>query len=337
MYELADPRAEALLIAAHRRGVAVRVLLDRAFTGGSVNQAAAARLTSAGVAVRWAPAAVIFHQKTLTVDGSTSAVLTGNLTSRYYPTTRDFVVVDHNSAAVAAIESTFADDWTADAVLPGEAVAGLVWSPGAAPSIVGLISSAHRSLTVENEEMDSGAVESALAAAARRDVDVHVIMTANRSWDAALIALSDDGVHVATYPDSASALYIHAKAIVVDATTAYLGSQNFSSSSLDRNRELGLTTTDASVVDPVVATLAGDFAGASSFPIAPSTPAPGPAPPTPAPGTTAAGCYVDPEGNCYRASEYCPTTLRGRTVMGEDGPIICSDGVGSTWRWVAAR
>ena len=58
-----------------------------------------------------ASASVIFHLKTVTVDRLTSAVLTGNLTPRHYPTTRDFILFDRDSAAVSAIESTFARDW----------------------------------------------------------------------------------------------------------------------------------------------------------------------------------------------------------------------------------
>ena len=65
MYELADTEAQGLLIAARQRGVAIRVLLDHAYSGASVNQAAHAQLEGAGVPVRWAPDAVIFHQKTV--------------------------------------------------------------------------------------------------------------------------------------------------------------------------------------------------------------------------------------------------------------------------------
>ena len=38
MYELSDPAAEQILIADHKRGVRVRVLLDHDYSGGSVNQ-----------------------------------------------------------------------------------------------------------------------------------------------------------------------------------------------------------------------------------------------------------------------------------------------------------
>jgi phosphatidylserine/phosphatidylglycerophosphate/cardiolipin synthase-like enzyme len=262
MYELADERFEGLLVAAHQRGVSVRVLLDHAYGGADVNQAAVARLSAAGVPVRWAPDTIIFHQKTLTADDAVSAVMTGNLTARYYPSTRDFVVLDRDPAAVAAIESVFAEDWSGTLVTGGPTVAGLVWSPGSGPALVGLIGSAQRSIVVENEEMDSATIEAALEAASRRGVDVEVIMTTDSAWDGALAALADAGVRVATYPDSSSALYIHAKVIVVDGVTAFVGSQNFSASSLDDNRELGVITTDPTVVTPVSETLAQDLAGA---------------------------------------------------------------------------
>jgi phosphatidylserine/phosphatidylglycerophosphate/cardiolipin synthase-like enzyme len=261
MYELADERFEGLLVAAHQRGVLVRVLLDQAYRGADVNQAAAARLAAAGVPVRWMKDSVILHQKTLTVDGAVTAVLTGNLTSRYYPTTRDFVVLDRDPAAVAAVESVFAQDWSGAPVTGGPTIAGLVWSPGSGPALVDLIDSARHSVLVENEEMDSPTIEVALEAASQRGVDVEVAMTADSEWDGVLTALAGAGVRVTTYPDSPTGLYIHAKVIVVDSATAFVGSQNFSTSSLDDNRELGVITTDPAVVVPVSQCLARDVAG----------------------------------------------------------------------------
>jgi cardiolipin synthase len=265
IYELSDRPVQGLLIAAHHRGVAVRVLLDRAYHGASFNQAAYTQLTEAGVAVRWGPASTIVHQKTLTIDHQVAAVMTGNLTADDQATTRDFVVVDRDPGAVAAIESVFADDWAGDPIAGGPAVAGLVWSPGSESALVSLIASARRSVTLENEEMDAPGVESALEAAAGRGIGVEVVMTADPDWSDALSALTRAGVRVLTYPDTDDARYIHAKAIVVDGATAYVGSQNFSDASLDYNRELGIITTDPSVVGPVAQTLAGDAAGARAF------------------------------------------------------------------------
>jgi cardiolipin synthase A/B len=265
MYELADPQAVGILEADAARGVIVRVILDRDYSGGAVNAAAYAGLSSHGVHVRWAPASTIFHQKTITVDDHTSAVMTLNLTSEYYSSSRDFAVVTTDHADVAAIEQVFGTDWTnsgpPQAGAPGT---NLIWSPGAEAPIVALIQSAHRSLLVENEEMDDADVADALEAAARRGVDVQVVMTYSSSWASEFDDLVAAGVKVSTYASDAS-LYIHAKVIVADGTTAFLGSQNFSASSLDYNRELGIITTERGIVGSIAKTVTSDFDGAAPF------------------------------------------------------------------------
>ncbi len=129
-----------------------------------------------------------------------------------------------------------------------------------------LIGSARREVEVESEEMDDRAITDALAADARRGVHVEVTMTADPEWDEAFSELRAAGVAVHTLSDSASALYIHSKAIVVDpgsgAARAFVGSQNFSVSSLDYNRELGVVTSQPSIVSALASVLEADFASA---------------------------------------------------------------------------
>jgi phosphatidylserine/phosphatidylglycerophosphate/cardiolipin synthase-like enzyme len=55
------------------------------------------------------------------------------------------------------------------------------------------------------------------------------------------------------------------KAFVVDGAAAYLGSENFSYTSLSQNREAGIFTNDAASVKPVADTFEKDFAGAVDF------------------------------------------------------------------------
>jgi cardiolipin synthase A/B len=263
MYELADPEAVDILEADAARGVIVRVLLDEDYAGASVNAAAYSELRSHGVEVHWAPAGTIFHQKTITVDEHTSAIMTLNLTSEYYTSSRDFAVVTTEHADVAAIEQAFGHDWTnSGPPQPGPPGTNLVWSPGAEAPILSLIESAQRSLLIENEEMDDSDISDALEAAARRGVDVEVVMTYSPSWVGAFQDLVAAGVKVSTYSSDAP-LYIHAKVIVADGTTAFVGSQNFSVSSLDYNRELGIITTDPALVRPIAETVTSDFGGAT--------------------------------------------------------------------------
>ena len=107
IYELTDPAAVNALIDAHRRGVNTKVILDAAFHGNETNAETFRRLSDAGVAVKWAPDGVIYHQKTIAVDDTTAAVGTGNLEPQYYSTARDAWVLDTSPIDVAAIAATF--------------------------------------------------------------------------------------------------------------------------------------------------------------------------------------------------------------------------------------
>jgi cardiolipin synthase len=336
MYELSDPAAERILIADHQRGIRVRILLDKDYSGGSVNQAAYATLSSAGVPVAWTNDSEIFHQKTITVDGVESAIMTGNLTAQYYATTRDFVVMDGQAADVAAIESTFATDWSGAPPSAGAPGVDLAWSPGSEPQLAALINSATRSIVVENEEMHSTAVEDSLQSAAQRGVDVTVVMTANTEWSAAFTQLESNGVHVVLYPDTSSALYIHAKVIDVDGARAFVGSENFSTASLDYNRELGIITSSASVLGPLNSDLSGDIAG-GQLQQRPGASPPTTTPPTsasPPPSPTTAGCYpIDNEGGCYKPGEYCRDDDHGTTGRAGDGQTITCEDRNGTWYW----
>jgi phosphatidylserine/phosphatidylglycerophosphate/cardiolipin synthase-like enzyme len=267
MYELDDTAIEAELVADRRRGVTVRVLLNGGYYGGgfSENDDATSYLRANGVAVRTSSAAfALTHQKTITIDDRTSLVMTLNLTSRYYTTSRDFAVLDTQPADVAAIEQVFNADWSHTSITPSAGSGDLVWSPGAESEQIALIDSARSTLDVENEEMDDGYITSALCGVARRRVKVSVVMTYDDSWREAFDELSGCGVQIRTYAEDAP-LYIHAKEILVDGHQAFVGSQNFSQTSLQDNRELGIVTSDPAIVSELGRTFASDFRGASPF------------------------------------------------------------------------
>lgn len=261
MYELSDPVAERDLVARAKAGVDVRVLLNADYDGRSENASAYATLRAGGVHVEWAPSNQIFHAKYVVVDDRSAYIGTGNLVSYDYWSTRDFWVVDDNPVDVAAVAATFSSDF-AHRVLEGEGPDGLVWSPGSTAALLSLINSAHSSLLVENEEMDVRSIELALEAAAARGVNVDVVMTQDSQWTPALRALASDRVHVRTL--NSSEVYIHAKVICADcsarAGTVFVGSENFSISSLSYNRELGVVTHSLVAVTAVAQAVRSDFA-----------------------------------------------------------------------------
>ena len=262
MYELSDTTMVADLVADHKRGVKVRVILDTK-REHSHNLAAYEALKAGGVNVVWAAGGYeATHQKTITVDQAKSLILTGNLTSEYYTTTRDFGIFDAEAPDVAAIEDVFDADF---AHRPVTAPGGtdLVWSPGSQAQILAVINGARHTLSVENEEMGSSAVTAAIVAAAGRGVKVEVTMTADSDYDGDLDEIVRAGGQVHLYADAYSDLYIHAKTTIADAGRAtekvYVGSINFSSASMDANRELGIITTNVAVVAAIDAVVSADY------------------------------------------------------------------------------
>ena len=265
MYEFSDSSAEKALIDDAARGVTVRVLLDKQYHGGPFNQPVFNDLARHHVKVQWASTQVsITHQKSFVIDGKKAVIMTGNLTSRYYPTSRDFALVDTKKADVQAIEATFNLDW-ADSKGTAPAGADLIWSPGSQAPLVTLIGSAKHSLLVENEEMKAPQIVSALEDAAKRGVTVQVVMTNSPSWKTSFDGLKAAGVSVRTYKDSSKTLYIHAKIIEADNRRVFLGSENFSVGSLQYNRELGLITTSTPILKAIKTTFASDYASATPW------------------------------------------------------------------------
>jgi phosphatidylserine/phosphatidylglycerophosphate/cardiolipin synthase-like enzyme len=262
MYEFADITAEHDLAAAAGRGVQVQVILDR--KEKRTNSSAFSYFKSHRVKVTWSWSRFTYtHQKTLVVDGSKALIMTANLTSRYYPTSRDFLVIDTSRADVAAITAVFDADFAHRAVSPGDGT-DLAWSPtDSQDKLLGLISGATSSLRIYSEEMADTTVEDALIRAAERGVDVQVCgENSDGEYDSAFAKLNRAGIHISYY-SSATGFYIHGKVIEADYGTGhariFIGSENFSSTSLNRNRELGLIISDPAVMSAMAQTFATDF------------------------------------------------------------------------------
>ena len=272
MYSLVDPKATAALIADAKRGVAVRVLLDSTSAGGNkaTNQPAYNDLKAHGVKVRWAWPGVLWHQKSIVRDARAVAVMTCNLDASYYPVIRGWIVITNKPATVAGVEATFNADFKKNHRPPTRGVvpkgSELIWSPGAQSPLVKLIGSARPGTTLyaEDEQLDSAAIDQALVAAAKRGVTVDLTMSDSSDWVTAFNTLAAGGVHVSLYAAGAP-LYIQSKAISVNDRTVYVGSINFTTPMMNAYRNMGIITTDPTVVRGITSTMASDFAGATPY------------------------------------------------------------------------
>jgi phosphatidylserine/phosphatidylglycerophosphate/cardiolipin synthase-like enzyme len=269
MYELTDITVTAALAKAAAAGLSVRVILDQN-SEKTANTPAYNYLQQNKVSVHWAnPVYAVTHQKTITVDQTTSAIMTLNLTPNYYSTSRDFAVITNNAADVAAIETTFNADFTNAAITPPTGD-NLVWSPtNSLSSLQALINGATQSLLISQEEFSESDIESALIAALKRGIAVTLVQEDIKGdYNIALTALKNAGAKIATY-SSTTGFYIHAKTVLADYGTAnaklFLGSENVSTDSLTKNRELGLIFSDAACMTGVHTAITMDFSGGTDF------------------------------------------------------------------------
>jgi phosphatidylserine/phosphatidylglycerophosphate/cardiolipin synthase-like enzyme len=270
MYELTDSIVVNAFAKAAAAGVKVRVILDQSGGEKMTNTPAFTVLEEKNCEVHWSnPAFAVTHQKTITIDGAMSAIMTLNLTPVDYALTRDFAVITDNAADVAAIEATFNADFT-NTTITAPTGDGLVWSPtNSLSSLLALINGAKTSLLISQEEFEETQLERALEAALKRGVSVTLVQeNLENKYSTTLTALKNAGAKIAVYTSS-TGYYIHAKTVLADYGTAtakmFVGSENFTANSLQNNRELGLIFSDAACMTGVHDAISKDFAGGTPF------------------------------------------------------------------------
>jgi len=191
------------------------------------------------------------------IDGKTAWSMTMNLTQSSPTNNREYLAIDTTPADVTEAEAIFAGDFAGKP--PASASGPLVVAPiNALSSITGLIAQAKSTIDIEAEEMSGYHTGDALKAALGRGVKVRVVLsdsTQTSSGQAAVAEIKGAGGKLVTV----STPYMHAKTMVVDGTTAYVGSENFSTGSLQYNRELGVVFSIASEVQKISSTISSDF------------------------------------------------------------------------------
>ena len=268
VYLLTDHAVIQALEDAAGRSVQVRVLLEThpAGSGSEDPTQLIGELNQAGVQAKASdPSFTYTHEKAMIIDGRTAFIMSCNLTlsglgSSSSEEDRDYGVIDSNSADVSEVSAIFNADWNRQ---PAHlTVSRLVVSPeNSRADLQALIASAHASLLLEDEEMSDTSSVNALIAAAHRGVRVELILPMPSSSSATnpdVSRLESGGVQVRY----STTLYMHAKLIIVDSTLGFTGSENFSSNSLDNNRELGIVIGDPQAVGALTSVYAQDWSQA---------------------------------------------------------------------------
>ncbi|GHO91611.1 hypothetical protein KSF_016590 [Reticulibacter mediterranei] len=272
MYLLTEKHVIQSLEEAAHRGVDVRVMLEgHPYGGGNISPTQTLdRLNAAGVKAKTTnPSFALTHEKGMVIDGQTAYIMTANLTaaalgSSNSTTNREYGIIDTNSQDVKAVSDIFNADWNRSTAQFNDA--NLVVSPVNSRNVFNsLIKNAHNTLLIEAEEMQDNAIEQAIVDAAKRGVHVQVILPApsgssKDSNSQGIQTIQQGGAQV----KEDAHLYMHAKIIVADGQKAFVGSENISTASLERNRELGLIVSDQNVLTTLQQTFQQDWSDSQS-------------------------------------------------------------------------
>ena len=256
LYEFQRQDLAALILAAKARGVRVTAIVDPSERSSA---AIWAELARAGVEVVPFPIEPrsIDHVKLLIADGL-RAIVGGINWGRSSQNNRDYDVLA-TGPVVSNLDRVFAQDLAlagrptpVPAAQPDAAVQVLVTRPGSGirAALLRLIETAHRSIDAELFVLSDKLVLEALQAAARRGVDVRVLLEPGQPQNPdSMRLLRTAGARAQLFHDQPNQL-LHAKLGIFDRARVLFGSCNWSRSGFTRNHEL-----DLEIDDPTVAAL----------------------------------------------------------------------------------
>jgi cardiolipin synthase A/B len=255
MFVFTDSSLMEAVIAAHQRGVVVRIMLNpKRRSGVSENDETRAKLVAAGIDVLDSnPAFDVTHEKSMVVDDKTAFVKSLNWDSENLTETRDYAVITSEPLEVAEVTNCFEADWSRQEFASGK-TAKLIWCRGnGRERISEFIDSAKHSLWLQNERYQDQMIIEHLVRAKERGVKVHVMAKPPHHLKkdkliegvGGLRILDDVGVKVRKL----RGLKLHAKMLLADSERAIIGSINLAPGSFDSRRELAIEVHDKHIVD----------------------------------------------------------------------------------------
>lgn len=255
MFTFSDPHLLHAVIAAHRRRVNVRIMLNPARRDGEVeNEHARKMLTDASVDVIDSnPAFDLTHEKSMVVDDETAFVMSLNWATKNFTETRDYAVVTSQSHEVAEIIEGFEADWHRKAFDPGEH-SHLIWCIGNGRQKIGqFIDEAKHTLWVQNERYQDPVIIERLVRAKERGVKIHVLARPPHKLKKEKLVEGVGGLrildNVGVKVHKLKGLKLHAKLLLADGERAIIGSINLAPGSFDSRRELAIEVHDDDILD----------------------------------------------------------------------------------------
>lgn len=265
MFVFSDPVLMQAVVAAHNRGVKVRVMLNPARRSGEKENDDTHRvLTDAGIAVLDSnPVFDVTHEKSMVVDDQAAYIQSLNWQTKNFTRTRDYAVLTQHKHEVDEVIECFDADWNRQEFNPGDQ-SHLIWCTGnGRQRIAQFIDEARHSLWVQNERYQDPVIIERLVRARRRGVHVRVMMRPPHTLKKDKLVEGIGGVRilddVGIKVHKLKGLKLHAKLLFADSARAVIGSINLAPGSFDSRRELAIEVRDDSIASRIHEVLHQDW------------------------------------------------------------------------------
>lgn len=227
------------------------------------------------------------HGKLAIADSKVALISTGNFNTtnlcdlKYAPSTcnRDYSILTDEPDAVRTLQNVIDKDirglaYDAMKVMVGTAKDTLTIGPNSLAPLVSFIKSAKRRIQVQNQYLKDPTLNSALIDAASRGVAIQLNVASAcsfakptpsqaKAFGAIYQAFEDVGIESRMFNKNITINgkkgYLHAKAIVVDDSRAWVGSVNGSTQAATKNREFGIFFDTAADVEALALQMTEDF------------------------------------------------------------------------------
>ncbi|MEI6882912.1 MAG: phospholipase D-like domain-containing protein [Bacteroidota bacterium] len=254
MFVFSDQDLLNAVVAAHQRGVKVRVMLNAARRDGEDdNEIVRKALIQAGIEVKDSnPGFGITHEKSMVVDEAVAFVKSLNWVTQNLTETRDYAITTTHPNGVSEVISCFDADWNRQEFKPGLS-AHLIWCPAnGRERIAQFIDEVKHTLFIQNERYQDTVIIERLVRARERGVKIHLMARPPHSLKkekiiegiGGLRIMDDVGVKI----HKLKHLKLHGKMLLADGLHAIVGSINLAPGSFDDRRELAIEVHDDDIV-----------------------------------------------------------------------------------------
>jgi phosphatidylserine/phosphatidylglycerophosphate/cardiolipin synthase-like enzyme len=251
IFRLDHIEVDKAITSAVKRGVIVRTLIAHTNSSGEKGlRKLEQRLLETGATVsRTDDDLVRYHNKFMIVDGRTLYVMGFNYTHLDIDRSRSFGIVTTNKRFVQEAIRLFEADFHRRPYEAG--MKNFLVSPeNARAGLAALLRGAKRQLLIYDVRITDSAMIRILRERARAGVIIRMMgKLQNKDLDAT----------VEKFPGK-----LHARAIIQDGRKAFIGSQSLRRLELDERREVGVITSDARIVKPLLAVFDADWAETSA-------------------------------------------------------------------------